>query len=367
MAHKLNFLGIKGFKSIAEFAFYPRQINVFIGPNGAGKSNFITFFTFLSYLVNEQLSKRIPQLGGSSDILHDGPDKTPLLSAELSIETEKGFNDYRFQLMFTKPDGLAFAQEEYRFSNKKSSSPERWRSCGVGHLEAQLPSIDNQTAKVIKGLLQKLIVYQFHNTSDTASIRLSWSTDDGRWLKSNAQNLGSFLFRLKREDPPYYRRIKDYIRLILPFFDDFELYDSFGKTLLRWKEINSEKVFNAGQASDGMLRAIALTALLAQNPKDLPAVLFLDEPELGLHPSAIKLIGQLIHTASIDTQVFLATQSVTLLNQFNIDDVVVIERNNRASKFKTFTASDQEDLQAYLEEYTLGEMWERNIIGGKPL
>jgi len=102
-------------------------------------------------------------------------------------------------------------------------------------------------------------------------------------------------------EKPYYMRIVKYLRQILPFFDDFELYEEFGNILLRWKEKGTNKIFNAGQASDGMLRTIALVSLLAQNPKDLPTVLFLDEPELGLHPSAIDTISGLIKAASEGT------------------------------------------------------------------
>jgi predicted ATPase len=154
-----------------------------------------------------------------------------------------------------------------------------------------------------------------------------------------------------------------YLRLILPFFDDFELYEEFGQVLLRWKENGTNKVFNAGQASDGMLRCIALVSLLAQNPKDLPTVLFLDEPELGLHPSAIDLIAGLIKSASLHCQVFVATQSVSMVNNFDVHELVVIERKNRAS---VYSRPDQKSLASYLDEFTTGEIWEKNIIGGRP-
>jgi predicted ATPase len=151
--------------------------------------------------------------------------------------------------------------------------------------------------------------------------------------------------------------------LVLPFFDDFDLYPEFGQILLRWKEKGTNKVFNAGQASDGMLRTIALISLLGQNPKDLPAVLFLDEPELGLHPSAIDAVAGLIKAASSHCQVFVATQSISLVNNFELDDLVVIDRKGRNS---TYHRPDTEHLQAYLNEFSTGQIWEKNIIGGRP-
>jgi len=356
---KLKSFTIKGYKTVREIShFEPRPINVLIGPNGSGKSNFLSFFQFLSWILNSdgKLQERIAYLGGANDILHDGADVTKSIDAELVIKTSAGVNEYKFSLMFAKPDKLVFKEEKYRFSSTKMTGETRWSSCGVGHEEAQLPKVDNRTAATILNLLRKLIVYQFHNTSDTAPLRLKWSIADGKWLKQNGDNLGSFLYRLQQEEKQYYLRIIKYIRLVLPFFDDFELYDEFGKVLLRWKEKGTNKIFNAGQASDGMLRTIALISLLAQNPKDLPAVLFLDEPELGLHPSAIDALAGLIKTVSTHCQVFLATQSIGLVNYFELDDLVVIDRKGRYSEY---SRPDVKKLEVYLEEFSTGEIWEK--------
>jgi predicted ATPase len=363
---KLKSFSIKGYKTIKEIEnFEPRPINIMIGPNGAGKSNFISFFKFLSWMLNSdgKLQEYVAFLGGANDILHDGVDVTKSIDAEILLQTSSGINEYKFSLMFAKPDKLVFKEEKYRFSANGINGDARWSSCGVGHEEAKLPEVNNTTATTILNLLRKLIVYQFHNTSDTAPMRLNWSIADGRWLKQNAENLGSFLFRLQNREKPYYQRIVKYVRLVLPFFDDFELYDEFGQILLRWKEKGTSKVFNSGQASDGMLRTIALISLLAQNPKDLPAVLFLDEPELGLHPSAIDTVAGLIKAASLHCQVFVATQSISLVNNFELEDLVVIDRKGRNSNYKR---PDSLILESYLDEFSTGQIWEKNIIGGRP-
>ncbi len=362
----LKSFSIRGYKTIQNIDdFEPQPLNILIGPNGAGKSNFISFFKFLSWILNSdgKLQYYVSYLGGANDILHDGADVTKSIDAGISIVTDSGINEYKFSLMFAKPDKLVFREEKYRFSRHNLGTEAAWSSCGVGHEEAKLPEITNGTATTILNLLRKLIVYQFHNTSDTAPMRLKWSASDGRWLKQNGENLGSFLYRLQEAERPYYNRIVKYIRLVLPFFDDFELYDEFGQILLRWKEKGTSKVFNAGQASDGMLRTIALISLLAQNPKDLPAVLFLDEPELGLHPSAIDAVAGLIKAASLHCQVFVATQSISLVNNFNLDDLVVIERKGRNSEYHR---PDPEILKAYLDDFSTGEIWEKNVIGGRP-
>jgi len=362
---KLNSIVIKGFRTIREMNFDPHDINIMIGPNGAGKSNFISFFSFLSWILNSdgKLQLRVAELGGANDILFDGADVTKNIEAQVRLETPSGFNEYKFRLLFAKPDRLIFAEEAYRFSRKGKSTEADWAFCGSGHDEARLPVKTSETAITIQSLLRKLIVYQFHNTTATAGMRLKWSTADGRFLKENGQNLGSFLFRMQTADRKYYNLVVKYLRLILPFFDDFELYDEFGSVLLRWKEKGTTKVFNSGQASDGMLRTIALIALLGQNPSNLPYVLFLDEPELGLHPSAIDVLAGLIKAASTRCQVFVATQSVSLVNNFQPEDLVVIERKGRDSHYHR---PNNQELSTYMEEYSTGEIWEKNIIGGRP-
>jgi len=362
---KLEYLTLKGWRSINDMEdFRPTPVNVLIGPNGAGKSNFITFFNFLSYLLQGKLQTRVQELGRASDILFDGPAVTQQMEAAFGLRTSAGLNEYCFKLQFAKPDNLFFAEEGFRFCpNDCDLESVDWTWMGGGHAESKLVDRTDRTASTLRNLLKQLIVYQFHNTTDTASIRLSWSADDGRHLKANAQNLGSFLHHLKEHQLPYYNRIKLYLKTVLPFLDDLELEPEYGKILLSWTENGSDKVFNAGQASDGMLRILALFTLLGQNPKSLPSVMFIDEPELGLHPAAIDAVAGLIKAASKHCQMFISTQSVSMVNNFSPDDVVVVERIGRESTYKRQSV---DDLEAYLEEFSTGQIWDMNIMGGRP-
>jgi predicted ATPase len=153
------------------------------------------------------------------------------------------------------------------------------------------------------------------------------------------------------------------VRLILPFFADFELQPEFGRVLLQWREKGTDRVFHAGQAADGMLRILALVALLEQPEADLPDVLILDEPELGLHPYAIEVVAGLIRSASQHVQILLATQSVSLIDRFDTSDIVVVDRHGRES---TFRRLGEDEFKEWLDEYTLSELWEKNVIGGRP-
>lgn len=363
---KLKSFSLSGYKSIKEITeFEPGPVNILIGPNGSGKSNFISFFGFLTKMLNPvgKMQEFIAYQGGASDLLHDGPEVTNTISAQIVVESQSDISEYGFSVGFAKPDTLKFLEEKYRSYTIGSENTAKWILIGSGYDEAKLPEQTHKTAVTVLSLMKKLIVHQFYNTSETANIRLKWSKDDSRWLKPNGDNLGSFLFRLQNEEPLYYRRIVSYIRVVLPFFDDFELYPEYDKILLRWKEKGSIKVFNASQASDGMLRVIALISLLGQKPSDLPAVLFLDEPELGLHPSAIDLLAGLIKSASEHCQVFAATQSLSLVNNFELHDLVVIDRKQRASEYRR---ANPVEFEAYLEDYSTGQLWEKNVIGGRP-
>ena len=307
----------------------------------------------------------VSERGGASKLLHDGPSRTREIEAELTIRTDAGENQYYFRLFYAADDQLIYADERYRFSRAGSVSPAPWRSSGAGHHDPQLlaHAVSDDTARVIRTLMQRIVVYQFHNTSDTARIRSKWNVSDDRYLKEDGANLAPVLYRLRESDRGCYQRIVDTVRLILPFFSDFVLEPDGYSLLLQWRERNSDEVFSVSQASDGMLRVLALVVLLLQPEGDLPDVMILDEPELGLHPYAITIIGGLINAAATRIQVILATQSMALIDCFEPEDVVVVEREERGSIFRRLSS---EALDDWLEEYSLSELWEKNVIGGRP-
>jgi predicted ATPase len=369
MRQRLKSITIRGFKTFKELKdFQPGSVTVLIGPNGAGKSNFISFFRLLSWALAPpgQLQEHVAMMGGASVLLHDGPSHTRDIEADLVLQTDAGESEYLFRLAYAGGDSLIYTDEEYRFSWAGSPYPAPWKPLGAGHRE---PALINKaeggdaTARTIHGLLRKIIVYQFHNTSSTARIRQKWSIGEGRWLKEDAGNLAAVLYRLRLGHARYYQRILETVRLILPFFADFELQEEFGKVLLSWREKGTDQVFNASQAADGMLRILALVTLLQQPDVDLPDVVILDEPELGLHPYAIEILAGLIRAASKTVQVILATQSVSLIDRFAPEDVVVVDRPGRESRFRRL---DGGELDGWLNEYTLSELWEKNVIGGRP-
>jgi predicted ATPase len=361
---RLKSITLRGFKTFRELTdFQPGPVTVLIGPNGAGKSNFISFFQLLSWALVPpgQLQEHVARLGGASAILHDGPERTREMEAHLVLSIGDYKYEYIFRLAFAARDIFIYTLEGYQYSGDPL-----WRTLGVGQREPELIKSaegGDVIARSILDVLQKLVVHQFHDTSESSRIRQKWSVEEGRWLKEDAGNLAPFLYRLREQYPKYYARILETMRIILPFFAEFELKPEFGKLLLAWRERGTDRVFTASQAADGMLRTMALVALFQQPEFDLPDVVILDEPELGLHPYAIEVLAGLIRSASQHAQVILATQSASLVDRFAPEDIVVVNRTARESTLQRYTEAE---LHAWLEEYTLSELWEKNVIGGRP-
>lgn len=361
---KLTLKGYRTFQALE--AFEPRALNVLIGANGAGKSNLISFFRLLSWALAGNLQRQIALEGGAHRIVHDGPAVTSTIEATLAFTTERGDNTYDAHLDYAAGDTLVFSAERFRFdaTDRKKAAP--WRSLGSGHRESALidrSDAGDAPARAMRGLMQRCVVYQFHNTSPTSRMRGKWRVSDARYVKEDGANLAAVLLRLREREHECYRRIVATLRLIVPFFDDFDLAPENGDLLLTWREVGSDVVFDAPQASDGMLRTFALVTLLGQPASALPNLLILDEPELGLHPYAISVVGGMIKRVASHAQVIVATQSATLVDQFAPEDIVVVERRGRASVLRRL---DTEQLAAWLEEYSLGDLWLKNVLGGRP-
>ena len=236
---------------------------------------------------------------------------------------------------------------------------------GNGHSETQLSPVKDVQKYVIQEI-KSWKVYHFHDTSDTAQIKQSTEIDDNRFLRPDASNLAAYLYLLHERQKPYYDNIVGTIQLIAPFFDDFELrpnpFDPT-KIKLEWREKGSDSYFDANALSDGTLRFMSLATLLLQPADYMPSTILLDEPELGLHPYAIVVLADLLRSAATQVQVIISTQSVTLVNQFSPDDIIVVELIDGESIFKRLP---QDEIETWLDDYGLGELWEKNVLGGRP-
>ena len=347
---KIDTIKIQGFKSIARAELVLGDLNVIIGANGSGKSNLIGVFRLLERVLTHHL-----QLYVASEpdrLLHHGRKITPALTVDVTL----GENAYGFKLKAVQ-DTLVF---EYERNGADL--------IGVGHKESKLEDIAPLSPHpVLKPGLPEwghLMVYHFHDTSDTSPAKQTVDVDDNRYFRPDAANLPAYLYWLQEKHPVQFRHIEEHIRLVAPFFEKLILAPSRlneKKIKLEWRHKGSEAYFDAYSLSDGTLRFICLATLLLQ--PDPPPLILLDEPELGLHPFAIRLLADMLAASVQRVQVVLATQSVTLLNHFPLENVIVVEHDGLQTLFNRL---DDTQLRNWLDEFSLGDLWEKNVIGGRP-
>ena len=365
--NKLTHITLSGYKSIEHMELDLGSLNVLIGPNGAGKSNFVSFFKLLHEMSAEKLQAFIGTSGGADSLLFYGAQTTQNLAATLTFETQV---KYTMNLQYAAADTFAFVAEDFPLQRGGQLVVEHNRAVGGGPLETQLhqsaeqgnPAADNMIE-----LLGNLCVFQFHDTSTTSAMRRSVYINDNRHLRHDAGNLAAVLYKLQQTQAMAYSRIVATIRQIAPWFGDFVLQPlELNKENVRldWKERHSDVLFGPHQFSDGSLRAMALITLLLQPRDDLPSLIVIDEPELGLHPHALAILACLIKEAAHHCQIIVATQSTCLLDEFETEDVVVVDRDDRESVFRRL---NEEELTEWFEDYSLSELWEKNVLGGGPI
>ncbi len=357
---QLTKIRLQGFKSIKFCDLRLNKINVLIGSNGAGKSNFISAFSLLQNILAKNLQVTASQRGINS-LFFNGKKVTD----KIQFEVYFGNNSYGFNLIPTDDNRIAFETEFFGYHG----GFENTTSLGSGHYESMWQKGTNSTInKYVQPILEKQNwrVYHFHDTSRNARVKTEHNVSNNQVLQFDASNLAAFLYRLKTSYRESYDEIIRTICLIAPYFEDFNLApleNNPEQIILQWKQIGCDDVFNASQLSDGTLRFICLTTLLLQPSVLQPETIIVDEPELGLHPYAITIFAEMVKQISNEKQLIISTQSVDLLNEFNVEDVVVVDRDAQGSVFKRL---DAENLKDWIEnDYTLGDLWMKNILGGR--
>jgi predicted ATPase len=325
---------IEGFKSILSIRGFPlRPINLLIGANGSGKTNFLEAFVLLGEANEGRKDAYVIENGGADRLLHFGSKETE--SCLIGIDYERtglGRCSYYANFIAQPDDSFLGSAVRGGYSNGEPS----WRR------------------------------YQFHDTGRHSPIKKTNQIDDNRFLRLDGSNLAAYLYRLKLQYQRSYDLIRKTVQQVAPFFDDFQLEPlalNPNTIKLEWRHKRSDQYFDASSFSDGTLRFIALATLFLQPVELRPSVILVDEPELGLHPFAIGLLASLIKQASINTQVIAATQSPLLLDYFDPEDILVADRVDGATMIRRL---EPEPLAEWLKDYSLGQLWEKGELEGRP-
>jgi predicted ATPase len=336
-----------------------RPINVLIGANGVGKSNFIGFFKLLKNIYDENLQGYLADEAGADNLLYCGLKISDFLKGRIEFDST---NAYSFELdldiensLYVKIDYAEF-YTDYGFWSEKVATTNKH--------ESKLKRIYGGIYYWVKNYMKTFKIFHFHDTSKTAKIKQKGDINDNHFLREQGENLAAYLYYLQERHPKTLKKIEMTVRSVAPFFGSFNLSpDRINEDFIRleWNEKGIDKYFNASHLSDGTLRFMALATLLLQ-PKP-PEVIIIDEPELGLHPFAINKLAGLIKKASAHTQIIISTQSVNLVDNFSPEDIITVDRKDGQT---IFNRHETEDLTDWLENYTIGDLWEKNVIGGRP-
>jgi predicted ATPase len=372
----LKRLRVQGLWSLASVDLTLRRTNVILGANGSGKSGLLNTFRLLRAIVSRGLAGFVQDMGGAASVLHYGPKHTRHGSIELEFDGPKGTNGYEASLTYVAGDRLVFADERVWFQ-RDPDRPRSEHSIGPGaHTESHLGfaidegSVASPIAKVVKWQLDRFCHHHFHDTSMTAALRRGCDQADTAFLRSDGANLAAFLRAMRAASPEAYRRVRDAVQRVFPQFDDFVLEPSNGSVMLRWRETGNAYDFGPHHLSDGTLRFIAFATLLLQSGDaesaahpNFPRMIVVDEPELGLHPSALTLVGEMLHAFS--AQSVIATQSVDMVghlvtDETELDRIVLAERSGAGSSFRR---ADPAALRPWLEDYAPNQLWTHGLLG----
>lgn len=362
--NQLTKLELAGWKSIREASIPFGPLTVLIGANGSGKSNLLSFFKLLNEMIGERLQRHIGIQGGGDGLLYLGARQTPRMSASLEFSTDAGISRYSMRLLHAAGDALVFDHEK-----TANGATGRTVDLGNGHRESKLARStkdEDQAVAFVRDRFSAFQVFHFNETSSGVPVRQKVYTEESKSLLAHGENLAAVLHLLRNFYLHSYNESVEAIRQAAPFFRDFELAPKVSDVryvALNWRDRTSDRLFGPHQISDGTLRFMCLATLLHLPAELLPSIIIIDEPELGLHPDALHLVAAMIRQASLRTQLIVATQSPLLVDEFKPEEVVVVEGSESGSTFKRL---DSTTLKDWLEDYSLGELWQKNVVGGGP-
>lgn len=356
----LKRLTVRGFKSIRALENLELgSLNVLVGANGAGKSNLVALFSLLGAMARENLELFAAREGGSDGLLFGGRETTPCL--EMGLEFGGG-SGYQVAL---EPEGARLLVVREGLSARAGPGGARVRELGGGGTEARLAKAEVPAAEDLASEMRDWQVYHFCDTGRRAAVRGEQAVRDNLRLRPDGGNLAAYLRRLSEAHPQDHLEIVRAVRVVAPFFVRFVSRNGAGERMeLEWIEKGEPEVVRGpGQMSDGTLRFVCLMTLLLQPTELQPRTIFIDEPELGMHPYALGVLSEVLRDVSRRRQVIVATQCPDLVSGLETEEVVVVNRRGAESSFER---PDAERLRHWREDFSLGDLWKMNVIGGRP-
>ena len=385
MAAGFSRLQVSGFRRLRALDLPMAPLNVMIGANGVGKSSVLEVLDLLAASAEGSLESTVSQAGGIfSLVTQDGCTDRIHLAVEMPVEDQQPLH-YDLEIV---PEGLGFTvRRELLTQQQAESAAQPFKFIDVrganvhyhdpGAKQLLRPTWDYKRSETALSQVPKMYrtpegfrtlledstqIYHALDVSTRSPVRVPQSLQPAPTPGSDGEDLLSCLYSMRETERDRFEAVENALRVAFPTFERIDLpLVAAGSVTLAWKDRNFPKPFYPHQLSEGTLRFLWLATLL-QSP-GLPKVTLIDEPEVSLHPEMLSLLVELMREASSRTQLVVATHSDRLVRFLRPEEVVVCDLDEDGG-MAVRRASDL-NLAAWLEEYTLDQIWGMGRLGGR--
>jgi predicted ATPase len=376
-------LSIRGFRRLCDVQLNLRPLSVMIGANGTGKTSILDVLSLLAKSAQGKLNESISDLSGLSSILtYDRADE---LHLDISM-TVPHYEPLKYSLEL-KPQPVGYVINEERLSQQRRGYPHpflhidshgidikyyevdqknllrpNWEQKPFETSLSQVPKMFQQPEE-FRNRLASSTFYHVLNVDPRSPVRLPQPMQPATLPGRNGEELVSCLYNLRETERDRFDTIEDTLRAAFPRFDRLDFPPVAAGTLaLAWRETGTSKPLYMHQLSEGTLRFLWLATLL-QSP-GLTALTLLDEPEVSLHPELLSLLAEMLREASCRTQLVVATHSDRLIRFLQPKEIVLMDTDEDG--MSTLKWADELDLKAWLQDYSLDELWSNGTLGARP-
>ena len=380
---------IQGFRRLFDVDIKLNPLNVLIGANGSGKTSILDVFSLLANSASGKLNESLSEQNGIdanlSNLAAANAGKSQFMSFELAMHVPS-YKPIEYRLAIS-PQGASYkiADEllsqyggrpepfkhivahhdnvvyyEWKLSKKGLVRP-NWEYNPKESALSQVPKMFREPEDFRKRLASSTH-YHVLDVSRRAPIRLPQQMRDATLPGHDGEDLVSCLFTLRETDPDRFELIEATLRAGFPSFERLNFPPVAAGTLaMTWKDRNSKYPFYMHQLSEGTLRFLWLVTLL--HSPGLTEVTMIDEPEVSLHPELLSLLADLLRDASNRTQLIVATHADRLVRFLQPSEILTINTNDEGAS--EVICADELDLENWLKEYSMDEVWRMGRIGGR--
>lgn len=392
-----DFFSFRGKKEIK----LKKGVNIILGINGSGKTSFINALRLLSEgIAGDGLVKLIQeQWGGYNQVVNFNGERTAPYAqityifsyCELNeLNPAAGFKaDVHYRITI-KRSGTSYVLNEQVYTQHKTKNDtsftyldfvngngkistrtqdgiilQDYTNADVSGQELVLRQINDPIhylpTHTLRKAIESIAVYNSFDVGEGSKLRVPTEFSTDIRLRKTGANLTQILNELKLNHTFDFERLENTFRNVNPYFRSIEITNLYGQSYLSLREKNMSKVIGALHISDGTLRFL-LSECIFYNPQR-GNVVAIDEPEGGLHPDMIRSVADMIKYAARQSQIIIATHSPHLLNQFELEDILVFEKNEDNTTIVRRVSEN--DFPEWEGEFLPGQMWLLGQIGGK--